>query len=109
MTNFTSTSRCRPGNSEAAPYPGNGESHRGPDARRQGVLGPRRVRRGSRYPVTAGWAAGGRRAGRRAGPQTVMVRVSVTGAVAEPFSKETRMVRTCRPGPKIRVSGVVLR
>src|SRR5262249_24528284 len=66
-------------------------------------------RRGSRQPVTAGFAVGGRRAGRRAGPQTVIVRVSVTGAVAEPCSKDTRTVRMCRPGPKSRVSGVVLR
>ena len=54
------------------------------------------------HPVTRGKVCDAR-------PHTTIVRVSVTGAVPEPRSNETRTVSRWRPGEKIRVSSVVRR
>ena len=54
------------------------------------------------HPVTRGKP-------RDARPHTVIVRVSVTGAVPEPGSNETRTVSRWRPGEKMRESSVARR
>jgi hypothetical protein len=63
---------------------------------------PERFARTVVHPVTRGRA-------REAGPHTVIVRVSVTGAVPEPGSNATRTVSRWRPGEKMRESSVARR